>query len=40
MDDLMKIPGVGKNIAKHLREIGICCAADLVGKVKMVVLEG
>lgn len=32
MDDLMKIPGVGKNIAKHLREIGICCVADLVGK--------
>lgn len=32
MDDLMKIPGVGKNIAKYLREIGICCVADLVGK--------
>lgn len=32
MDDLMKIPGVGKNIEKHLREIRICCAAYLVGK--------
>lgn len=32
MDDLMKIPGVGKSIEKHLREIGICCSADLIGK--------
>lgn len=31
-DDLMTIPGVGKNIARHLREIGIACVADLKGK--------
>lgn len=31
-DDLQTIPGVGKNIAQHLKGIGIHCVADLVGK--------
>lgn len=30
--DLTKIPGVGKNISRHLQEIGITCVEDLKGK--------
>ena len=31
--DLTKVPGVGKNMAQHLRNIGIHTIADLKGKV-------
>lgn len=31
-DDLCSIPGVGKNIAQDLRELGIFCTGDLKGK--------
>lgn len=31
-DDLMTIPGVGKNISQHLKGIGITCVADLKGR--------
>jgi predicted RecB family nuclease len=30
--DLQTIPGVGKSIAKDLRNIGILCVSDLKGK--------
>jgi len=30
--DLRKIPGVGANMERHLKDIGIHCVADLVGK--------
>lgn len=32
LNELMKIPGVGKNIAEDLIELGITCIADLDGK--------
>lgn len=32
VDDLLTIPGVGKNIAQHLRGMGITCVADLKGR--------
>lgn len=31
-DDLCSIPGVGKNIAQDLRELGIFCTGDLKRK--------
>lgn len=31
-DDLLSIPGVGKNIAEDLRQMGIRCVSDLKGK--------
>lgn len=31
-EELTAIPGVGKSIAKDLRDIGIYCVADLKGK--------
>lgn len=31
-EDLLTIPGVGKNIAQHLRGIGIACVSDLKGR--------
>ena len=30
--DLQKIPGIGANMETHLKNIGICCIADLKGK--------
>ncbi len=32
MGDLQKIPGIGKNIAEDLNNIGIRCITDLKGK--------
>lgn len=32
MTDLKTIPGVGKNMAKHLEAIGVTCVEDLVGR--------
>ena len=32
MNDLQTVPGVGKNIAKDLADIGICCVSDLKGR--------
>lgn len=32
VNDLQKIPGVGVNMEQHLKNIGIFCIADLVGK--------
>lgn len=30
--DLKTIPGVGKNMAEHLKALGITCVEELVGK--------
>ena len=30
--DLLTIPGVGKNMKKHLEAIGVSCVEDLAGK--------
>lgn len=30
--DLQTIPGIGKNIAEDLQNIGINCVSDLIGK--------
>ena len=32
VNDLQKIPGIGINMEQHLKNIGIHCIADLVGK--------
>lgn len=32
MTDLKTIPGVGKNMADHLRAIGVTCVEDLKGR--------
>lgn len=32
MSDLRTIPGVGKNMERHLNALGITCVADLKGK--------
>lgn len=32
VSDLKKIPGVGKNMERHLQNIGIRCVADLRGR--------
>ena len=32
MTDLKTIPGVGKNMAEHLKAIGVTCVEDLAGR--------
>lgn len=30
--DLKEIPGIGVNMERHLKNIGVCCVEDLKGK--------